>query len=149
MKGGETEIFMTVGGGRESKKEVTSMKSLFAKLVLIFIVVGLTNSQMEAWAAEWKVLTDATTGVFYYDAASISSTPKGYVRVWIHNVTKQETNLVEFQCKERNYHVIDVIQYDEAERIKSRETYYDNPTPKWYDISPKSVPEVLYEIVCR
>ena len=124
------------------------MTSLFAKFVIIFIVVGLTNFYMKAWAAEWKELTKATTGVFHYDAASIRSTPEGFVRVWIHNVTKQETNLVEFNCKERSYHVLDVIQYDEAKRIKNRETYYGNPTPKWYDIFPKSVPEVLYKIVC-
>jgi hypothetical protein len=125
------------------------MKSLFAKLVLILIVVGLTNFYGEARAAEWKEFAEATTGVFQYDAASISSTPEGFVRVWIHNVTEQKTNLVELNCKERTYHVLDVIQYDEANRIKSRETYYDNPTHNWYGISAKSVPESLYEIVCR
>jgi hypothetical protein len=125
------------------------MKSLFTKLVLVVVVVGFTTLYGEARAAEWKEFTEATTGVFRYDAASISSTPKGFVRVWIHNVTKQETNLVEFNCKERNYHVLDVIQYDKANRIKSRETYYANPTPNWYGISAKSVPEALYEIVCR
>ena len=124
------------------------MKSLFAKLVLILIVVGLTNFHGKALGEEWKEFTEATTGVFNYDAASIRSTPEGYVRVWIYNATKQETNLVEFNCKERSYHVLDVIQYDEAKNIKSRETYYDNPTHNWYDISPESVPEALYEIVC-
>lgn len=124
------------------------MKSLFAKLLVIFIVLGLTICFGKAQAAEWKGFAEATTGVFHYDASSISSTPEGFVRVWIHNVTKQETNLVEFNCKKRSYHVLDVIQYDEAKRIKSRETYFDNPTPNWYDISPKSVPEYLYKIVC-
>jgi len=124
------------------------MKSLFAKLVLIFITMGLTICYGKAEAAEWKEFAEATTGAFHYDAASISSTPEGFFRVWIHNVTKQETNLVEFNCKERSYHVLDVIQYDEANRVKSRETYYDNPTHNWYDISPKSVPEPLYKIVC-
>jgi len=125
------------------------MKSLFAKLVLILVAVGLTNFYGEAGAAEWKEFAEATTGVFRYDAASISSTPEGFVRVWIHNVTKQETNLVEINCKERTYHVLDVIQYDEAGHIKSRETYYDNPTPSWYHISQKSVPEPLYYTLCR
>ena len=125
------------------------MKSLFVKLALIFIVVGLTNCYDKAGAAVWKEFAEATTGVFQYDAASISSTPEGFVRVWIHNVTKQETNLVELNCKERTYHVLDVIQYDEANRIKSRETYYDNPTPSWYHISQKSVPEPLYYTLCR
>ena len=124
------------------------MKSLPAKWVVIFIVVGLIICYGKARAAEWKEFAEATSGVFHYDATSISPTPEGFVRVWIHNVTKQETNLVEFDCKKRSYHVIDVIQYDEAKRIKNRETYYDNPAHNWYDISPKSVPEALFEIVC-
>jgi len=124
------------------------MKFLLVKLALVFIVVGLTNCYDKAGAAEWKEFAEATTGVFQYDAASISSAPEGFVRVWIHNVTKQETSLVELNCKERTYHVLDVIQYDEANRIKSRETYYDNPTPSWYHISQKSVPEPLYYTLC-
>ena len=124
------------------------MKSLFTKLVFILIVLGLTICYGNARAAEWKEFAEATSGIFHYDAASISSTPGGFVRVWIYNVTKQETNLVEFNCKKRSYHVLDVIQYNEARGIKSRETYYDNPTHDWYDISPKSVPEALSEIVC-
>lgn len=124
------------------------MKSLSVKLAVVLFVMGLTICYVTAWAAEWKEFAEASTGVFHYDAASISSTPEGFVRVWIHNVTKQETNLVEFNCKERRYHVLDVIQYDQARRIKSRETYYDNPSHNWYDIPPDSVPEPLYEIAC-
>ena len=124
------------------------MKSLFAKLVLILIVVGLTNLYGKAQGEEWKKFTEATTGVIYYDAAGISSTPEGFVRVWIYDMGKQETTLVEFSCKKRSYHVLDVIQYDEAKHIKSRETYYDYPGSKWYDISPKSISEPLYESVC-
>jgi len=124
------------------------MKSLSAKLVFIFFVIGLTICYVRVWAAEWKEFAVATTGVFHYDAASISSPSKDFARVWIHNVTKHETNLVEFNCKERSYHVLDVIQYDEANRMQSREDYYDNPTPNWLKISPKSVPESLHKIVC-
>ncbi len=123
------------------------MNSLSVKLAVILLVVGLCYAK--TWAAEWKEFAEATTGVFYYEAASISSTPEGFVRVWIHNATKQETNLVELDCKERKYHVLEVIQYDKTNRINSRETYYDNPTPSWYDISQNSVPEPLYYTLCR
>jgi hypothetical protein len=124
------------------------MKSLFAKLALILIVMAVTNYYGKARAAEWKQFAEAPTGIFEYEAASITSTPQGFVRVWIHNVTKQETGLLEFNCKKRSYHVLDIIQYDETKRIKNRETYYDDPTSHWSDISPKSVMEPLYEIVC-
>ncbi|MGQ9646030.1 MAG: surface-adhesin E family protein [Thermodesulfobacteriota bacterium] len=124
------------------------MRSFSVKLAVILLVMGLVTFYSKAWAADWKEFAEATTGVFHYDAASIHATPEGLVRVWIHNVSKQETNLVEFNCKAKSYRVLDVIQYDKANRIKSRETYYDNPTPHWYDISPKSVPEPLSMIVC-
>lgn len=148
MKGSETEIFMTVKNRTKSKKEVTSMKSSWVKVGIVLLVMGLTLFCAKGWAAEWKEFAEATTGIFHYDAASIRSTPEGFVRVWIHNATKQETTLVELDCKERRYHVLDVIQYDKANRIKSRETYYDNLTPSWYDISQKSVPEPLYYTLC-
>ena len=122
------------------------MKSLPAKLVVILFVMVLTIFYGKAWAAEWKEFAEATTGTFLYDAASISSPSKGIVRVWIHNMIKHETNLVEFNCKDRSYRVLDVIQYDEANRPKGREDYYDNP--KWLNISPRSVPEPLHKIVC-
>jgi hypothetical protein len=148
MKRAEMEIFKTVKGRAGSIQEVTYMKSLSVMLAVILLVMGLAICYAKAWAAEWKEFAEATTGVFHYDAASIRSTPEGFVRVWIHNETKQETNLVELDCKERRYHVLDVIQYDKANRIKNRETYYDNPTPSWYDISQKSVPEPLYYTLC-
>jgi hypothetical protein len=124
------------------------MKSLLAKLVFILLVIVLAIGYGNGWAADWKEFAEATTGVFRYDAASLSSPSGGFVRVWINHVTRNETNLVEFNCKDRSYQVLDVVQWDEAYHIKSRESYYDNPTPNWLNISPKSVPESLYKIVC-
>ena len=143
----------TAQTGTELKKEVaymkSSLKSLSVKAVVILFATGLTFSYAEAWAADWKEFAEATTGVFYYDATDIRPPSEGHVRVWIHNVTKNETNLVEFNCKDRTYCVLDVIQYDEARGIKSRETYYDSSTPTWFSIAPKSVPEPLHSIVCQ
>jgi hypothetical protein len=122
------------------------MKSLSTKLGVILLVIGLTICYAKVWGADWKEFTEATTGIFQYDAASVSSPSEGFVRVWIHNTTKHETNLVEVNCKGRSYRVLDVIQYDEANRMKSRENYYDNTN--WLNISSRSVPEVLHKIVC-
>jgi len=124
------------------------MKSISVRLAVVLLVMGLTICYAKAWAAEWKEFAEATTGVFHYDAASISHPSEGLLRVWIHNVTKDETNLVEINCKDKSYHVLDVIQYDETNRIKGRDTYYDNPTHNWYDISPRSVIEPLYIFLC-
>jgi hypothetical protein len=124
------------------------MKSLWIWLVLILSVTGLSMGGEKGWAADWKQFAEATTGVFRYDAASISSRSGGPVRVWINNMTKNETNLVELNCKERTYQVLSVVQWDEAFRIKSREDYTDSPNPNWLKISPESVPEALRKIVC-
>ncbi len=124
------------------------MKSLFAKAGVAVLVVGLTICSSMAWGADWKEFAEATTGVFLYDAASIHSPSQGLVRVWINNRTKNESDLVEFNCTDRTYQVLDVVQWNEARQIKSRESYYDNAKPNWLQISPGSVPESLCKIVC-
>ena len=124
------------------------MKSLSAKLAVIVLVVGVTICSSMVWGADWKEFAEATTGVFFYDAASISSASEGFVRVWISNTTKNETNLVEFDCPGTSYQVLSVVQWDEAYRMKSREDYNDNLNPNWLHFSMKSVPEALYQIVC-
>ncbi len=123
------------------------MRSLSVKLGIIFLVVGLTVGSSIVWGAAWKEFAEATTGVFRYDAASITSPSKGLVRVWIHNATKHETNLVEVNCMAASYRVLEVIEYDDSGRLKEREDYYDNSS--WLSITPKSVLEPLHEIVCR
>lgn len=122
------------------------MKSLSAKLGVILLVMGLTICYAKVWGADWKEFAEATTGIFNYDAESISSPSKGFVRVWIHNVSKHETSLIEFNCEGRGYRVLDIIEYDEAGRIKNRSLYYDRSD--WINIAPRSVPEPLHKIVC-
>lgn len=122
------------------------MRLLSAKLAVIFVAVGLIICQAKAWGADWKEFAEATTGIFYYDKASVSSTPEGFLRVWIHNTTKHESSLIEIDCKEKNYRVLDIIEYDEASRIKDRHLYYDNSG--WIDISQRTVPEPVHSILC-
>ena len=77
------------------------MKSLWFRPALILFVIGLSVGYGKGWAAGWKGFAEANTGAFRYDAASITSPSGGLVRVWINNTTKNETNLVELNCKER------------------------------------------------
>ena len=124
------------------------MKTLSTKPgVILLLVLGLTLCCGTVWSADWKEFAEATTGIFQYDAQSISSSPQGFVKVWIYNATKREGSLIEFNCGGKAYHVLDVVEYDEARRIKNRYDYYDNST--WSNISPGSVPEALQRIVCR
>jgi hypothetical protein len=132
---------------KRSKQEVDYMKTLSAKLGIIFIAAGFTLCCGTVSAADWREFAEATTGVFQYDAQSVSSSPQGFVKVWIYNTTKREASHIELNCKGRSYHVLDVAQYDQAFQITSRSNYYDNPT--WLNVTPGSVPEALQKIVCR
>ena len=113
----------------------------------MLLTVGFTLCCGIAWGADWKELAEATTGLFQYDAQSVSSSPQGVVKVWIYNATKREGSFIEINCKGASYHVLDVVQYDQDRRVTSRNDYYDNTT--WLTISPRSVPEALQRIVCR
>jgi hypothetical protein len=127
-------------------RRLNEMKLSSSKLGVIFLVMGLTICCARAWGADWKEFAEATTGIFYYDEGSVTSPSKDFYRVWIHNTTKHETSLIEIDCKEKNYRVLDVIKYDEKDRIKDRYDYYDNQ--RWLDISQNTVPEPLHSILC-
>ena len=116
------------------------MKTLFARSGAILLIVGFTVCSSRVFSADWKEFAEATTGIFRYDAASISSPSEGLVRVWINNMTKNETNLVELKCKGNDYRVLSFVQWDEAYRVKGRQDY---PDADWLKISSGSVPEVL------
>jgi hypothetical protein len=122
------------------------MKLLSIKLVVNLVVVGIIVYQAKARGTDWREFAEATTGIFYYDAGSVSSPSNGVFRVWIHNVTKRETCLIDIICKEKDYRVLDVIQYDDAGRIKDRDLYYDNTV--WLGITQRTVPEPLHSTLC-
>jgi len=116
------------------------MKSLLTKLGAALLIAGIMAGSSTVFGADWKELAEATTGVFRYDAASISSPSQGLLRVWINNMTKNETSLVDLKCKDNDYRVLSVVQWDEMYRIKDRQDY---PDADWQKISPRSVPEAL------
>jgi hypothetical protein len=122
------------------------MKSLSIRLGVMFFIIGVFFCCVEAWGADWKEFAEATTGIFYYDEGSVTSPSMDLYRVWIHNATKHETSLIEIDCKEKNYRVLDVVEYDETNRFKVRYDYYDNTG--WLVISQRTVPEPLHSILC-
>ncbi len=123
------------------------MKPLYVKLAVILSVAGLTIYQSRAWGEDWKEFAEATTGIFYYDKESVKSIPPWVFRVWIHNTNKRETSLLEIDCKEKDYRVLDVVEYSEAGNIIDRHMYYDDD-PGWLPISQRTIPEPLHSILC-
>ncbi len=124
------------------------MKSSF-RVAFVSLVVVVTICSANLWAADWKEFAEATTGIFLYDASSLTSSSQGVVKVWINNRTKNETNLVELNCNDKKYQVLSVVQWNEAYQIKNREDYPGSPSSEWLSISPGSVPEALSKVVCR
>lgn len=123
------------------------MGSLSFRVGLVLLIIGSNGILGNVWGADWKMLADATTGVFQFDSDSIRRSPEGFVRVWIHNGTKQESSLVEFNCKGEGYRVLDVVEYDQNLRIRARHDYYDNPG--WSPVTPGSVLGPLSGMVCQ
>lgn len=123
------------------------MKAFSVKAMVVLWVFGLMAGVSETGAADWKIFARGTTGVFHYDAGSVLSPSKGTVRVWIHNSTQHVTYLAEFNCQEGNYRVLDRVEYGEGDRVKTRDTYYENT--HWVAIPSGSVLEELRPIVCK
>ena len=123
------------------------MKPLCVKLGVILFVAGLTICETWAWGEDWREFAEATTGIFFYDKESVKSIPPWVFRVWIHNTSKRETSLIEIDCKEKDYRVLDVVEYSEAGSITDRHMYYDDD-PGWLPISQRTVPEPLHSILC-
>ncbi len=123
------------------------MKPFSPTLLAIFLAAVIVTMATEARSADWRQFAEATTGVFDYDAASVTSSSEGIVRAWIHNVNKHETMMVELNCMGGDYRVLDRVEYDETGNMKSRSDNYGNPD--WLKIVPKSVAESLQNVVCR
>ena len=127
-------------------RRLNQVKLSSFKLGVIFLVMGLTICCARAWGTDWREFAEASTGVFYYDKESVASPSKDFFRVWVSNAIKRETNLIEIDCREKNYRVLDVVEYDETDHIKTRYDYYDNQN--WLGIFQKTVPEPLHSILC-
>ena len=93
--------------------------------LLLAVIASIFFCFMEGRGEDWKEFAEATTGIFYYDKESVKSIPPWVFRVWIHNTNKRETSLIEIDCKEKDYRVLDVVEYSEAGSIIDHHMYYD------------------------
>jgi len=115
--------------------------------LLLAVIASIFFCFMEGSGEDWKEFAEATTGIFYYDKESVKSIPPWVFRVWIHNTNKRETSLIEIDCKEKDYRVLDVVEYSEAGSIIDRHMYYDDD-PGWLPIAQRTIPEPLHSILC-
>jgi len=121
--------------------------------------------------AEWIYYNESSLGTYYYDKESITSDGKGIIKVWDKTVysekgkqdyigwrkergiydTKFEDlsytlNLYALKCSTREFDIMSGSHSNSEARIIDS---YSNPSPSYDPISPESIIESLYEIVCK
>jgi len=131
------------------------MNWLWVVFVSVFLL-GLT----EVWGEDWKLYGKNESGVFYYDAGSITRPTKGTVRVWAKMVHSKESikqagkgledlayskRLWEINCVDKKIRRLSKIAYSKDEKI----LISDDKEEKFQNINPKSLEQDLYEKVCK
>ena len=140
-------------------------------MLLVSIVSLLTVGYSIANGAEWVYYVASPDGTYYYDKESITSGGNGIIKVWDKTVYtkkgKQEyvgwrkekgiydtkfedlsytLNLYTMKCSTREFDIISGSHRNSEERIIDS---YSNLSPSYDPISPESIMESLYKIVCK
>jgi len=140
------------------------MKSLSATLGVI--VVGLAIfGNAEVWGEDWKYIGEAYEGKYFYDANRMTRPSKGIVRVWIKVLyTEKGVNymvsllggkyatlsyaivLFDYHCGDNKKQIVPIGFYSKNGKVLISS---DNQTSNWNFISPDSIDEALYKILCK
>ena len=65
------------------------MKSVWVKLGIVLLFIGLVSGDVEVWGVDWCHYGRSEKEQFYYDKDSLTSLPEGVMRVW-ERVIKDE-----------------------------------------------------------
>ncbi|MGB7574018.1 MAG: surface-adhesin E family protein [Thermodesulfobacteriota bacterium] len=140
------------------------MKSLLGVGVILVVIALLTLGNLKAWGADWKYIEETYAGKFFYDADSIRPS-KDIGRVWIKLVyTEKGVNymvsflgekyrtlsyailLFEYHCGDKKKCIVPVVCYSRDGKVLISA---DDQNPNWDFISPDSIDEALYKIICK
>ena len=131
----------------------------------------LTVGYTTVHGAEWVYFNKTLSGDYYYDKESITSGGKGIVKVWEKQIysekgkqdyirqlkekgiydTKLEdlsysVDLHTIKCSTREFNVIYWVHRNSEEEIIDS---CSGPSPSYNQISPESIIESLYKILCK
>ncbi len=147
------------------------MKSSFVKFGVILIALFILG-YAEAWGEDWKYFAVGSDGVFYwYDAQGVTYQPNKVIQVWIKKVKAEEImekvkngakitvseleqmtseknyerNLVEIDCVENTFTILQKFNYDSRGVLKSGESKRSEKKP----ILKNSGAEKLSQAVCK
>ena len=138
------------------------MKSLSVKLGVILIGLAIFG-YAEVWGQDWELLEKIENNKFYYDKKDVTHSPQKIVKVWIRQVYSKKDkgmidlggrryenlsysiNSLEFVCGARLTRFLTKTYFSENEDLLGLE----DPPDIWESISPNSMFDALYKIVCK
>lgn len=145
------------------------MKSLSVKLGVILIGLAIFG-YAEVWGADWRYFSTANEGMLYwYDAQGVTYEPNKVIHVWIKKVRPYdsrikgegkitaseleqltlgvgyEQSLIEIDCSEKTFNVLQRLIYDSEGALKSGES---KPGGR-KRIQKNSNAGKLYKAVCK
>jgi hypothetical protein len=149
-------------------KKGSDMRIKSLGVTLFFSLIGLIIlSYAEGWGANWKYVGEAYEGKYFYDANRITRPSEGTVRVWMKILfTEKGVNYMvkflgakyetlsyaivvyEYHCRDNKKRVFPVVCYSKDEK-KVLISLAHEKTYNWNFISPDSIDEVLYKILCK
>lgn len=140
-------------------QRIKKMKLLISKkflFVFLFISIGLFLSNTMAKENRWKYIgEDAESNRYYYDIESIVKKSQDINRVWekrdfakIRGVAlsyKSSVSLLEIDCGKKEARNI----YEDLILNNGKVFEFDRTEKPWKYISPETIHETLYNIVCK
>ncbi len=139
------------------------------KLAVVFIGLIIFGFA-EVWGADWKYFSTGDEGMLYwYDAQGVTYEPNKVIHVWIKKVRPEESrikgegrmtsseleqltlgmsyeqSLIEIDCTEKTFNVLQRLIYDSKGLLKSGES---KPGGR-KRIQKNSNAEKLYKAVCK
>jgi hypothetical protein len=143
-------------------KELTPFPSfLLSSLLAISILFGYSV----VWGADWKQVRSTGSATLYYDTEEITHPSKDIVKVltkWVYTEKgirnakeifgEKYENLsysiksYEIKCTDRTSRILSITDYNKDGTVISSDS---KTNPEWSHISPESVLETLYKMVCK
>ncbi len=141
-----------------------SLRKILLSSLFFFVLLVVAS------AGEWKPYQATRDGdIYYFDRESVERLPDGPIRVWVKiektdphggdfkkhvdeiisgnksKVTGEVLQLLEINCSQGIFRVINLVEYDKNRDIKQ----YFNVPSEWNKIPPESVTNFLVKEICK
>ena len=133
--------------------------------VVFAVIVFVVSFAIEARVVDWKYVGTGWSSLHYYDAQSIKWVSTDIVQVWEKISYRKKAiqshikkfgpeykklsyciSLWEFNCSEEKSNLLESTDYNQDRGVIHSYTY---DSPSWHLITPGTVEEQLFNIVCK